>query len=308
MGQLIKVDTTGRTWTYGVEHELADWDTRKGWDGYGRDPEPNIMNTNGIAGDPTLKDNPWGAEINTPPTDRPEDQADLLAKFLKRHPTCTTSHRVGMHVHIRVPGLRDSVPHLVRLQRFLSAKVGVIKLIDPLDYPDGADKATRKWVQYLRRSHWTTIPANRIDRQVREARTLEDFLKLEVPADRNGNPLYHAQPRASMNLRQLAQTDTVEFRPFMQPLKPSQVVTAAEWCRDFLRCAFDGGDPMKLYRDVYARKTFPPLPQYVHWKQLRWEATSYSLNKRDAVRANVARILNGDFDDRPVGPRTPYAR
>ena len=66
-------------WTYGVEHELGDWDTRQGFGKFGRDREPNICNSNGVAGDPSLRDYPFGAEINSPPSETPEEQGSRLS-------------------------------------------------------------------------------------------------------------------------------------------------------------------------------------------------------------------------------------
>lgn len=297
------VDTTGRTWTYGCEHELADWDTRKGFGKFGRDPEPNIMNSNGIAGDPTLKDYPFGAELNSPPTDKPEDQGQLLAEFMKKFPAAVTSHRVGMHVHIRVPGLAQSLVHLKTVQRGICNEPGVFKLIDPVPYKDLEDftdideyKAHRHWVQYIRRSHWTTIPEGRVAKQLK-AGSVAEFFAEEAPKDRNGNPLFHAQPRAAVNIRQLLQSDTLEFRSFFQPLDPQHVVTAVEWCRDYLLTIFNRGSVEALYKSRYNTKVFPPLVHYVHWMQKRWEATAHSKCKRPEIRSSIREILAGRFDD-----------
>jgi len=114
-----------RYWTYGVEHELADWDTRKGFGVFGRDPEPNILNSNGIAGDPTLRDYPFGAELNSPPTSTPDAQADLFQDFVMQHPFIFVSHRIGMHVHIRVPGLAKHLPTLKQIQKYVGQNQAV---------------------------------------------------------------------------------------------------------------------------------------------------------------------------------------
>lgn len=297
------LDTTGRTWTYGAEHELADWDTRLGWDGYGRDPEPNICNSNGIAGDPTLRDNPYGAEINTPPTSKPEDQADLLQRFLKRHKHVFVSQRIGMHIHVRIPGLKDSLWALKKLQRYITGNTAVYQLIDPVPYADRSEylgedewRGMRKWVQYIRRSHWTAIPEYRVAKQLK-AGTVKEFMGLEAPVDKSGKPLFHAQPRASVNLRQLVQSDTVEFRPFFQTLDPNEVTTAVEWCRDYLLAAFEGYPAVDLFNTHYKKRRFPPRPKYLHWLEKRWAATSHSRNDRVIVRRNIAKILRGEFDD-----------
>lgn len=296
------VDTTGRTWTYGCEHELADWDTRRGWlqdGGWGRDPEPNIVNSNGIAADPALKAYPFGAEINSPPTDRPEDQADLLAEFLRLHPDATANWRCGMHVHIRVPGLSTSLTCLKRLARYINANTAVYDLIDPLPLPSQEEHAghyaeARRRYNWMRMSHFTKIPDYRVEAQ-QKAMTLQEFFELEVPRSREGKPLWHAQPRAAINLRQLKQTDTIEFRHFPQTLDGNVVVTAVEWCRDYLLAAFDGAPAVELFESGYANRGFPTLPTiYVHWQELRWLRTTPTKNSRADVEAAIQTILKED--------------
>jgi hypothetical protein len=296
------VDTKGRTWTYGAEHEFADWDTSLGWPaGYGRDPEPNICNSNGIAADPTLKSYQYGAEINTPPTDTPEGQADALATFLALHPRATANWRGGLHIHIRVPGLKDSLPTLKKLQAYIRDNTEVYHLIDPLPEPTPEEfgamdvyKAARKRYHWMKMSHFTAIPSYRVDRQLKAA-TLPEFFAGEAPESREGKPLWHAQPRAAVNLRQLLQTETIEFRHFPATESPEETQTAAEWCRDFLLAAFDSYPAVELFRDRYAARKFPTLSTiYNHKQETRWRATTITKNTRSVIEANIVRILQED--------------
>jgi len=290
-------------WTYGAEHELSDWDTRRGWEGYGRDPEPQITNTNGIAGDPTLKDYPFGAEINTPPTDTPDGQAQLFHEFLTRFPETRVTHRAGTQVHIRVPGLRErGLEILKRIQTNCLNLRPFLEVIDPLDadyYPceTTADrKLLKQWLAHIKRSHWTIIPEYRVRKQL-EAKTVEELISLECPWSKAGKPLYHAQPRPTVNIRQLLQSDTIEFRPFFQAETPEQVLTAIELCRDLLICLIEGTDPLAVYWERYAHREFPPRPKFLGWRERRWQATSYSKNTRAIVARNRQAILEGRFDD-----------
>lgn len=296
------IDTTGKTWTFGVEHELADWDTRKGFGVFKQDKKDfNITNSNGIASDATGRDYPFGAELNSPPTSTIEEQLEMFDDFIKLHPKCFVSHRVGMHVHIRVPGLSSNLHYLKKLQKYITENQEVYKLIDPLNH-EGTCLHRRKWIQYLRRSHWTAVPKERVAKQLK-ATTVQEFLELEVPKDRNGKVMWHAQPRSSVNLRQLRETDTIEFRPFFQPLTSNYIKTAIEWCKYYLFWAFNAaGTATQLFHNYYendSERVFPPMPEYVHWRQLRWEATAHNLNDRATSLANMKRIINGTFDDVP---------
>jgi len=293
-----------KSWTYGAEHEFGDWDTRGGWEGFGRDPEPNICNSNGIAGDPTLKDWPYGAEINSPPTDTPEGQGAVLEEFIGRYPDVTVSQRSGLHIHIRVPGLRDDLEKLKLFQKYIGENASCYPLIDPVPIPlrehycmlaeyDGA----RRWVRMIKRSHWTKLSEARLTRQL-EATTVDEFYALEAPfTKKTHKPMWHAQPRLGVSLRQLLQSNTIEFRHFFGTTKPRQVVLCCGWCKNYLLSALDNYPATELYYRGYAGLEFPERPQYCHWLERRWEATSYSKVKRKVAEANRLRILDGSFDD-----------
>lgn len=295
-----------KNWTYGCEHELADWDTRWGWEGYGRDPEPNIVNSNGIAADPLLKSYPFGGEINTPPSSSPDVQGELLERFLKRHERAKVNYRTGLHVHIRVPGLIDNLQGLKRLQKYIMDNYGVYPLVDRMPAPTEDQYSTkeeylgarRRW-NWMKMAHWTVIPKDRVESQLR-ATTVKEFFELEVPKSKTGKVLWHAQPRAAINLRQLLQTDTIEFRHFAATLSPLETITAIEWCRDFLAAALSGDDysAIRLFVDKYSNRVFPSLDDcpYIHWMELRWAATSVSKLPRGTVDENIKRILAGEFD------------
>lgn len=295
----VIVDTQSRTWTYGVEHELADWDTRKGWEGYGRDPEPNICNSNGIAADPRLISYPFGAEINTPPSDSPEEQGELFAQFQQMHTDAKANWRCGLHVHIRAPGLAQSLPHLKHLATYVNSNTDVYGLVDPLPRENVVQhgdhsKAARRRYNWMRMSHFTKIPDYRVEAQNR-ATSLKEFFELEVPRSKQGKPLWHAQPRAAVNLRQLLQTETIEFRHFPQTDHPSEVITAVEWCRDYLLAAFDTYPAVKLFQARYATAKFPELETiYTHWQEQRWLATTVTKQSRTIVEANIRRFLDED--------------
>lgn len=294
-----------KNWTYGAEHELGDWDTRKPIGDFGRDPkEVNIVNSNGIAADPRLISYKFGGEALTPPTDSPESQGEQLERFLKIQPKTTVNYRGGPHIHIRVPGLRDNLPLLKKLARFVSENVEVYKLIDPIvcaprRLDEGVEeyKTRRRIWNWIRLSQHTVIPTYRVDNQMK-AKTLDEFLAAEVPKSKTGQVLWHAQPRAAVNIRQLIQTDTIEFRHWGPTLDPQEVINACNWCRDYLLCAFDGGSAIDLYNSKYSKTKFPNLGSkypYYHDMEMRWRATTISLNPRQVVEANIKAILDGSF-------------
>jgi hypothetical protein len=299
----VNVDST-KGWTFGIEHEFADWDTRKGWQGFDRDPEPNVCNSNGIATSPNLSLYPFGGEINTPPTVTPSSQAELLEKFMRMHPRACATHRAGLHVHIRVPGLKDNLALLKRVQRYITENTAVYQLVDPLPIPDDPSLwgdhreylGARKRQHWMRMSHWTKIPEYRVGKQLK-AKSTEEFFKLEAPIGKDGTVHWACQPRAAINLRQLLQTDTIEFRHFSASVVPQETINACKWCRDYLLSALNNGEEaIRLFARKYRGVALPKTEPYIHWRELRWLATSITKNPRDVCERNIAKILAGKFD------------
>lgn len=287
-----------KNWTYGCEHELGDWDTRKDWLGNGVDPEPNLMNSNGVAPDPKRVLYPFGGEINTPPTKTPEEQVDILAKFLKYHKKATANYRTGLHVHIRIPGLIDNLELLKKLQKFICENTSIYRLVDKMpeptyeEFPKEEDyqMARKRW-NWMKMSHWSVTPKNRVEAQLK-AKTPKQFLDEEVPVSR-GTRFWFSQPRAAINLRQLIQTDTIEFRHFTQSLDGDEVLTAIEWCRDYLLVALDNGNVTKLYNNSYRNRRFPTLADYPFDPVLeeRWSSTTPLKNDAETIKKNIKKIV-----------------
>ncbi len=294
----MKVDTTGRTWTYGAEHELADWNATKPGK-FGRDiKEVNICNTNGIAADPKLVTYKYGGEVNTPVTNTVQGQVDLFEEFMRLHKNARANWRGGLHIHVGIPGLVDDLPLLKRLQKFILANKEVYRLVDPLPYPTEKShpehlKQARKRYAWMCKSHFTTTPLMRVEKQLK-ARTTKEFFKLEVPVI-DDKPIWFLQARACVNIRQLFTTGTIEFRHFPATKNPQQVYWAGKWCKEFLLCGFDKGSALDLYNSQ--DWGFPKLDTiYNHDQELKYVATCPSLTKKDICIKNIELILKGKFN------------
>lgn len=303
-----------REWTFGAEHELGDWDRQQGPPpGMGVDRrDVTCMNNNGIAADPLAKSWLWGGEINTVPTRCVEGQVIQLRQIKEMHPGVTVNHRSNLHVHIRVPGLSEDLVALKRIalfgQRVLPRVLGHI---EPLPRPqqrdwqtadghvgDDYEGALRRW-RRRRVSHQTILTKDREARR-QGADTVAEFHRLTAPLDKSGQPLHHLQPREAVNLRQLMETDTVEFRHFPGTLDEDRLRAAIEWCALYLLCALGDEDDVIVTHAASVGQIIP-WPEYVHWKEVRYRATCHDGTlRRDEIERNISRILKGEFDDHPV--------
>lgn len=297
-------------WTYGAEHELADWclDTELP-KGYGRDKNDiTIVNSNGIANDPTGKMYKFGGEINTPPTDSIQSQVDCLSELKELLPEATVNYRSNLHVHIRVPGLIDDLRMLKKIQRFIHDNMpSAFPIIQPIIHPDDCEWPTKEeYNGYKRRynrmkvSHQNLLTNKRLLEQL-SASSIQEFFDNECPK-KDGKPLPHLQPRLCVNLRQLKETETIEFRHFAGTMEESELKTAIEWCDSFLRLAIECDDdqffPMnELFTDErFSTDNFPKFKKYQHWMEIGYRATVHdgSLSKEE-IQSNIDKILAGTF-------------
>lgn len=312
-----------KKWTYGAEHEFGDWDKRKGLpNGFIVDrKDVTVMNSNGIAADPKGKSYPYGGEINTPPTSTPEGQVEALKTIKKMHPDVAINHRSNLHIHIRVPGLKTNLNALKIIAHYnfknLKAILNLIEYIPrptkkgyPITEQYKGYPITEQYTGAIRRynrrkaSHHTIVTQQRVEMQM-QAKTVEAFFKAEVPCDKNGRPLWYLGTRAAINLRQLRETDTIEFRHFPGTLDDEELLTCVEWCRDYLDAALNTGElAINIYEKLYHWRVFPLFPTYIHWMEVCYRATCHDGKlKRAEIEKNIKaiailkRTLNGVFEE-----------
>lgn len=312
---------SAKGWTYGAEHEWGDiwrhislprgfkWDER----------DCTIVNSNGIANDPKGKLYAYGGEINTPPTGTIEAQVDHLS-YLKEwwgdselSPAPVVNYRSNLHCHIRVPGLSDD---LIALKRFALYNAHwlpiVLPIIEPIPQPNMSDylkpgeyRGALRRYKRRKRSHHTVLPPSRLFAQ-QGAATVAEFLAREVPISGSGAIMWHAQPRAAVNLRQLRETDTIEFRHFPGTLAEKELQHCFEWCQHYTLCALgtwvlpaDVDPYQEFYPESVARALgrFPRFEPYNHRQELLYAATCHDGSLRKCqIERNIAAILANEFD------------
>lgn len=291
----------GKGWTYGAEHELSDWDCSVPLpDGYGRAPDYTIVNSNGIAAQLDTSLYGFGGEINTPPTDTPGGQAECLERLLTLYPNCSVNHRSNLHVHVRVPGLRDNLDLLKRVGRCIWTQLR--PLIDKLEpIPRGRTDAERKRERRRKKSHHTFLSPTRHYKQ-QTATTVEEFFAAECAKSPDGRILWHLAARCCVNPRQLMDTDTIEFRHFPGTTDVGRLLKCVEWCRDFLIVALtDGSVSDLLTAYLHNGYPFPRFPDFDFELEVGYQATApHNGLSREQIAENIGLILSDRFDGSPA--------
>jgi len=293
MPKLNQLLNTGK-WTYGAEHEFSDWDA---WTVlpkcYARSPDYTIVNSNGIAAQPNPKLYRYGGEINTPPTDM-DGQVECLTKIVDMLPECSINHRSNLHIHIRVPGLIGSLETLKNLQVYIHTELPkIIDLLEPI--PKGTTLAEKKREKRRRVSHHTFLTKQRLEKQL-QAGSVKEFFELECPKTKDGKVMWHAQPRLAVGLRQLLQTDTIEFRHFPGTLEESELYVCLNWCRDFLVWALEKRPIKNLWKN-YEYSDFPQFPEFDEELEIGYQATaSHNGLSQSQIKIAIGLILRGEFN------------
>jgi len=315
----VKANLDTYSWTFGCEHEWADWDQTiqlpNGW-GIDRN-DVTMVNSDGIAVDPKGISWKFGGELNSPPTSAAFDQGLLVENIrswlcLHGKPTPEANYRSNLHVHVRVPGLRDDLDALKKLAAFGHFAMPILLLMieeipkpDKRDFHDDSGGFKGAMRRYRRRlvSHHTVITGMRLSKQL-AAPTVTEFFAAECPSDRQGLPLWHLAPRHAVNLRHLREaTETIEFRHFPGSTDPVEVEQACKWCRHYLDVALGGGthaekiDKLsKSWREVFSKLPLPWFREYDHSLEERYRLTCHDGTlTRAQIEANIAKIQRGEL-------------
>jgi hypothetical protein len=295
------------SWTFGAEHELADWDRSKPLpEGITLDVNERTMgNSCGSAVDGKGIYTKHGGEFLTAPSTL-WGQVIQFESIIQAFPEARPNNRSGLHIHIHVPGLSTDLDALKAVQRYVHSCPGWVQALDPIPAPraeglsrwrefEGAQRRYRR----LKASHHSMVTEGRVKAQM-AATTVDEFFEAEVRAA-NGKLIWNLI-RSCVNLRHLRQTDTIEFRHFFATLDPVEVHLCLQWCRSFLMNAL--GSTKESLEDLLQRNLevwhAPACMPYIHWQDERfWATTLDGSIPRETAIENLRAIEAGEFKSGP---------
>lgn len=251
------------------------------------------MNTNTIAAQLNTDIYGYGGEVNTPPTPTVDGQLKCLQTILTLYPNCTINYRSNLHTHIRIPGLKDDLTLLKKIQKYIHLELKpLIHKLEPI--PKGTTLGERKREKRRKISHQNFLSPKRLAAQL-AATTPTEYFEAEVPKAPDGRVLWHLQSRLCVNLRQMIQTDTIEFRHFPGTLDGEELKTAFDWCRDFLVCAIEWRPLLPLLKQ-YSKRKFPQFREFNLDQEIGYQATCVhgKFTSKETI-TNIQSILRGTF-------------
>jgi hypothetical protein len=282
--------------TYGAEYEFGDICRTELPGGLSwNEKDYSIVSSTGIANDPKGLVYTRGGEINSVPTPYVETQLAMFADLVEQHPEARVNHRTNLHLHVRIPGLSDDLESLKRLLTYIDAnQAAIYDAIEPVPVPKRQDfhsvaafKGAQK--RYKRRlvSHQYKVSATRVERAL-AATTVEQFLAAHAPVQKDGKPAWGLTTRAGINLLQLKETDTIEFRHFTCTRNVNELLHCFNWVSNFVPAALDNAPVAELIGAADYR--FPEFAPYNYDMELGYDYTNFQHHSRKVVSRRITAL------------------
>lgn len=295
MKKKSKLDFNGIT--YGCELEIADCDTRikipkklGKWD-Y---KDGTICNSNGQANDPQKKVNVYGGEINTTPTKTIKKQLKNIKRIFEILKNYSFNHTTNLHIHIRIPGLKESLEDIKKLQTYVfKYSKEMLEVIEPIPKADrnlkGEDflLAKRREKRRKKSHHWCI--SEKTYNRLMKAKTVEEFFESYYPRTKDGRINFAGATRSAINILQLKETETIEFRFFTCSDNLEQIKDSFLFCKKFLLSALTNQKPpLKIFRKYNFK--FTPFWEFDPFLEKGFLLTNFLYNKRKIALENIEKL------------------
>jgi hypothetical protein len=282
--------------TYGMELEFGDiWRTELPQGLLWNEKDYSIVSSTGIANDPKGRAYARGGEINSVPTCTIEEQLAMFELLLKLHPEAAINHRTNLHLHVCVPGLSENLLALKKLLAYVDSNQDAIyESIEPIPQPYRGDSKSEEdhkgaLKRYKRRkvSHQYKVPAARVA-EAMQATTVREFFDAHSKLQADGKRAYGLTTRAGINLLQLQETDTVEFRHFTNTLDVRKLVSCFVWVQNFIPMALDNASVPELMSQYDYE--FPEFAPFDFAMECGYQYTNFQHNSRKVVEGRINKL------------------
>jgi hypothetical protein len=233
-----------------------------------------------MACDPLGIEPPVGGEINTKPTNTWQEQVDRIMeiKSLFDHPTASCVNHG--HLHVYVPGLKNDIPALKKLVRYIRNNQHIVidKCYQFRVHQDMSMSKTAK--TYLKWDGGRPMPDYMCNNIFNLAENFEHFIRLHA-AGKDGVSM--GRPfRYAINTYCMKHTGTIEFRCFRSSIDRKEISDSFRFVEKFMEAALNGGPDADeiLFEGDYI---FPKF-EYDHEMYVAWEKTKYDKSRGNKQR------------------------
>ena len=303
------------SFTYGAEYELGDVDRTKdllpgaNWNF----KDHSIASSTGIANDEKAKLYTIGGEINTNPTDSIEGQLSIFKGIKAVQKRIHINHRTNLHLHVGVPGLKDDLKLLKKLMTYVQENQEfVYETIEKVPTPVESDynsEAAFKGAKARQKRRLVSHQNRLKPRQVTncmEAQTPQEFIDGHAPLSKKGKVLWALATRGGINISQLRETGTIEFRHFTPTLDLDELESCFRWVDNFMRAALYTGETAQSIYDRQEWK-FPAFAKYDHNLDVVFRWTDLEKHKRSEIKSRLDRLSEHfDIYSQPAADLAPF--
>jgi hypothetical protein len=283
------------SFTYGVELEYGDsyrfneLPTGAKWN----DKDNTCVSTTGIANDPLGLLYKYGGEINTKPTETVKEQIEHIAEInAMLQPAPVVNYRSNLHIHVRVPGLKDDLDSCKKLLRYINEfQQQAFDIVETIPVPSKSmlEPEVYEWalkrMKRRQKSHQYKLPESRVNAMM-NAKTTQEFYEEHAPLTEKGR-MWFFSPRAGINLRQMwEETNTIEFRHFPGTLDMIEMESCICWCREFLDAALNTEKtPTEIFWETSYK--FPKFQPYEFETEQIYQWTNFDAHSRKIVEKRL---------------------
>jgi len=297
-----------KEWSYGVELEYGNCyrfcELPEGakWN----DKDNTCVSSTGIANDPEGILYKYGGEINTNPTFDIEEQVRHIQKINEcLYPAPIVNYRSNLHIHIRVPGLHESLDDCKKLLRYIDTyQQQAFDIVEYIPVPNKSVLFPEVYEWELKRmkrrlkSHQYKLPKNRVQAMLNADSTTE-FYEEHAPLTEKGR-MWYFSPRAGINLRQMwEESNTIEFRHFPGTLDATEMRSCITWCQQFLDSILNSQEELTP-REIYMNGSykFPKFQPYEFETEQVYQWTNFDTNTKKQIKFRLDELRSFiDIDD-----------
>lgn len=289
------------SFSYGVELEYGNCDRFAQLpDGASWNNKDNTcVSSTGIANDPDGVLYKFGGEINTRPTMTIDEQIEHITKINNSllNPKAIVNYRSNLHIHVRVPGLKDDLESckklLMYVDRYQQQAFDIVETI-PVPNPKFLEPEVYEWavkrMKRRKRSHQHKIPRARYDAML-FSKTTQEFYENHAHKNPKGEPAWFQCPRAGINLRQMwEETNTIEFRHFPGTMDMVEMESALRWSQQFLHAALNLDDVSPAEWSASQKWKFPDFRPYEYETEMVYQWTNFDTNKKSDIKKRLTAL------------------
>ncbi len=292
------VKQTTNNFTFGMELELGDIDKRThipltlgAWegkyiDGYHIGREEDILNilgsSAGVAVDPNAKMTVMGGEINVAPTLTAKGQFNRVMEIFNHFPHPTITHLQNFHCHVHVPKANEDLALLQKIAVYIEYNQEAFVQATVLDSFDISSFQNFSSFNVFTKdviTHSRFIPLETFS-GIRNADTIENALEeLDHSCfgwDGAGEFYDLKTSRAAINLKNLMNNKTIEFRSFRASMNPIHIYSELRAVERFAEEMIKGSAG-KPFSEILKEENFSFAPlQFNRAHHLDWVMTTHT--------------------------------